>query len=367
MPNPISEIDTPALLVDLERLDANIQRFASAAAQAGTRLRPHIKTHKTLQVAARQLQAGAGGITAAKLSEAEVFADAGIKDIFIAYPVVGRQKALRAAHLAQRCRLIVGAESTEGIGYLSVAASEVGSTLFVSIEIDSGLHRTGVAPEAAEELCRLVLASPGLELEGIFTFRSTAFANAPTKDPAALGQMEGELMVGLAERLRATGIPIKEISAGSTPTGLAAAHVSGITEVRPGTYVFFDRMTTQAGISSTQEIALSILATVVSRPAPDIAIVDAGSKTFCGDIIPANAGLEGYGVTTDGVSGVVIRMNEEHGIVRLAPGFDPAIGEKLSFFPNHVCTSVNLSDELIVVQDGEVKEIWPIVARGRRQ
>ncbi len=364
---PASDVDTPALLVDLDRLEANIRRYAEIAAKSGVRLRPHIKTHKTLEIAQMQLRAGASGISTAKLSEAEVYAAAGITDIFVAYPVVGMEKARRAAKLAQHCHLIVGAESTKGIQQLSSAAGEIGTTLLVRVEIDSGLHRTGVAPDAAEALCHLVLESPGLQLDGIFTFRGASFPDAKTRDPQALGQLEGELMVALAEQLRNADIPVKEVSVGSTPTGPSAALVPGVTEVRPGTYVFFDRMTTQRGTSTPDEIALSILATVVSRPAPDIAIIDAGSKTFCGDIIPENAGLTGYGITTDGSNGVVMRMNEEHGIVRLAPGFAPEVGDKLAFFPNHVCTAVNLSDELVVVRKGKVQQVWPVAARGRRQ
>lgn len=361
------DVDTPALLVDRERLEANIRRYAEGAARAGVRLRPHIKTHKTLEIAAMQLDAGAGGITAAKLSEAEVFAQTGISDIFIAYPVVGVEKARHAASLARNCHLIVGAESAKGIQQLSEAASEAGTTVYVRIEIDSGLHRTGVVPDAAAALCRLVMDAPGLQLDGIFTFRSTSFSGAESHDPEELGRQEGELMADLAEQLRRAGIPVNEVSVGSTPTGLSAAQVHGVTEVRPGTYVFFDRMTTQKGTSAPEEIALSILATVVSRPAPDIAVIDAGSKTFCGDVVPEKAGLKGYGVTTDGESGIVVRMNEEHGIVRLAPGFAPEVGEKLTFFPNHVCTSVNLSDELVIVRAGVVQDLWRVAARGRRQ
>ncbi|WP_165423340.1 alanine racemase [Ktedonosporobacter rubrisoli] len=363
----IADIDTPALLVNEERLEANIQRYANMAAQNGVRLRPHIKTHKTLEIASRQLRAGAGGITVAKLSEAEVFSAAGIRDIFVAYPVIGREKAERAARLARESHLIVGVESAVGIQQLSEAAASAGATIFVRVEIDSGLKRTGVAPEKAEELCRQAMAAPGLELDGIFTFRGASFAGATSSDPQVLGRQEGELMVALTTRLREAGIPIKEVSIGSTPTSSGAVLVPGVTEVRPGTYVFFDRMTTGAGTSTYAEIALSILATVVSRPAPDLAVIDAGSKTFCGDVIPEKVGLEGYGITTDGKSGLVERMNEEHGIVRLAPGFSPQIGDKLTFFPNHVCTSVNLSDELLVIRDGSVKDAWSVAARGRRQ
>lgn len=361
------EVDTPALLVDHERLEENVRRYAELASQAGVRLRPHIKTHKTVEIAEMQLRAGAGGITTAKLSEAEVFVEAGVRDIFVAYPIIGSEKAQRAARLAQRCRLCVGVESEYGIRQLSQAVTEAGSTLFVRVEIDSGLGRTGVEQEQAEMLCRQVLAAPGLQLDGIFTFRGASFPEAPSRDPQVLGRLEGELMVALAERLRSVGIPIQEVSVGSTPTTPAAALVPGVTEVRPGTYVFFDRMTTEVGTSELSEIALAIVATVVSRPTDDLAIIDAGSKTFCGDVIPASVGLEGYGVTADGAKGVVIRMNEEHGIVRLAPGFTPEIGDKLLFFPNHVCTTVNLSDEIIVTRDGLIQDIWHVAARGRRQ
>ena len=365
--SPITELDTPTLLVDLDLLSANVRRFAALVGETGARLRPHIKTHKTIEIARLQLEAGACGITCAKLGEAEVYVEAGVRDIFVAYPIIGRAKALRAARLAQHCHLIVGVESSVGVQQLSEAAQEVGVTLNVRVELDSGLQRTGVAPDLAEELCRQVLAAPSLYLDGIFTFRGAAFPGAPTHDPAELGRLEGEWMVAQAERFRAAGIPIQEISVGSTPTTAGAAGVSGITEVRPGTYVFFDRMTCRQGTSAPGEIALSILATVVSRPAPDLAIIDAGSKTFCGDVIPANAGLTGYAVTVDGQSGIVERMNEEHGIVRLTNGYSPAIGEKLAFFPNHVCTTVNLSDELVIVQRGRVKDIWRVAARGRRQ
>jgi D-serine deaminase-like pyridoxal phosphate-dependent protein len=365
--HPVSEVDTPVLLIDRDQLEANIRRYAEIATQAGVRLRPHIKTHKTLEIAALQLHAGAGGITTAKLSEAAVFAAAGIHDIFVAYPIIGAEKARHAAKIAQNCHLIVGAENTKGIQQLSQAATEAGTTIFVRIEINSGLNRTGVEPPAAADLCRQVLAAPGLQLDGIFTFRGISFPGAPTHDLVQLGRQEGELMVALAKQLNEMGIPIKEVSIGSTPTTPYAALVPGVTEVRPGTYVFFDRMTTRAGTNSPDEIALSILATVVSRPAPDIAVIDAGSKTFCGDVVPEKAGLEGYATTTDGQNGIVVSMNEEHGIVRLAPGFTPEVGDKLTFFPNHVCTTVNLSDEMVVIQKGIVQNVWTVAARGRRQ
>lgn len=362
----IPGVDTPALVVDRDRLEANIRHFAEMVSQGGAALRPHIKTHKTLEIAGLQLKAGASGITCAKLGEAEVYADAGITDIFVAFPVIGLEKARRAAHLAQRCRLSVGVESTTGIQQLSEAASAAGVTLNVRLELDSGLRRTGIAADSAEALCRLILDAPGLRLDGIFTFRGVSFPGAPSRDAEVLGQQEGEWMVAQAEQLRAAGIPIDAISVGSTFTAAPASRVPGVTEVRPGTYVFFDRMTTRARANTLDEIALVVLATVVSRPSSGIAIIDAGSKTFCGDVIPANIGLEGYGVTVDGHSGIVERMYEEHGFVRLADGFSPAIGDQLAFYPNHVCTTVNLSDELVIIQQGIVTDRWQVAARGRR-
>ncbi|HLW02515.1 MAG TPA: alanine racemase [Ktedonobacterales bacterium] len=361
------EVDTPALLVDRDRLDANISRFAAMASRTGVALRPHIKTHKTLEIAALQVQAGASGITCAKLGEAEVYADAGFTDVFVAYPLIGQEKARRAAQLARRCTMTVGVESVTGIQQLSMAASEADVLLNVRLELDSGLRRTGVAAAEALELCRLILAAPALHLDGIFTFRGVSFPGAPTRESDVLGQQEGEWMVAQAELLRAAGIPINAVSVGSTFTAAAAACVPGVTEVRPGTYVFFDRMTTKGAANTLDEIALSVLATVVSRPAQDMAIIDAGSKTFSGDVVPAAVGLKGYGVTVDGHSGILERMNEEHGFVRLASGFVPAIGDHLAFFPNHVCTTVNLSDELVVMQQGIVTDRWRVAARGRRQ
>ena len=360
------ELDTPVLLVDRDRLEADVRRFADEASQGNASLRPHIKTHKTLEIAALQLRTGASGLTCAKLSEAEVYADAGFIDLFVAFPVVGREKARRAANLARRCKLIVGVESATSIQQLSEAASAAGAVIGVRLEIDSGLQRTGVAAEAAEALCRQILAAPGLRLDGIFTFRGISFPGAPSRESDVLGQQEGEWMVAQAERLRGAGIPIDAVSVGSTFTAGPAGRVPGVTEVRPGTYVFFDRMTARAGENTLDEIALSVLATVVSRPSPDIAIIDAGSKTFCGDVVPKSVGLEGYGVTVDGRSGIVERMYEEHGFVRLADGFDPAIGDQLTFYPNHVCTTVNLSDELLIVRQGAVIDRWRVVARGLR-
>jgi Predicted amino acid aldolase or racemase len=361
----IDELETPCMLVDLDKLEANIAKWQATIAANGVALRPHVKTHKVPEIGQMQIAAGAAGITVAKISEAEVFAEGGINDIFVAYPTIGASKWKRAAELARSITLTVGVDSLVGIEGLSAAAQEAGSTIRVRVEVDTGLNRSGVQPGEAEALCRAVLAAPNLELDGLFTFRGPNFPGANGRSADELGREEGQIMVDLAEELRSSGIPIKQISVGGTPTSRAAATVPGVTEVRPGTYVFSDWMMTAGGVVSEDEVALQILCTVVSRPAPDKATVDGGSKTFSGDSIPAKNGVPGYARAV-GYDAYVETMSEEHGVLRLGEGVDLKIGQRIGFHPLHVCPTVNLSDELIGVRNGVVEKVWPILARGKR-
>jgi D-serine deaminase-like pyridoxal phosphate-dependent protein len=361
----MEDLDTPCLMVDLDRMERNIRQWQAAIGAHGVALRPHVKTHKVPEIACMQLDAGAGGITVAKVSEAEVFAAGGACDIFIAYPVIGAQKWQRIAQLARQCSMIVGVDSEVGARGLSAAAMSAGTQIRVRVEIDSGLNRSGVQPGQAAALCRQIMQLPGLRLDGIFGFRSVMFGAAGGRSAAELGREEGELYVGWANQLRAQGIPIQHVSIGSTPTAKYAAAVPGVTEVRPGTYIFGDYMMAELGALSYDDVALSILCTVVSRPAPDKATLDGGSKTFCGDSIPARYHLQGYARAVQ-MDAYVESMSEEHGVARLGPGVNPQIGERIAFYPIHVCTTVNLSDELIGVRDGRVEKVWPILARGKR-
>lgn len=361
----IEDLDTPCMLVDLERMERNIGAWQSAIGTHGVKLRPHVKTHKVPEIACMQLDAGAGGITVAKVSEAEVFAAGGARDIFIAYPTIGAEKWRRVAELARTCIMTVGVDSEVGARGLSAAAQAAGVTIRVRVEIDGGLNRCGVQPDQAAPLCKLVLSLPGLELDGIFGFRSIFYATSQGRPASELGREEGELYVTLADQLRAAGIPIRSISVGSTPTARYAAAVPGITEVRPGTYIFGDYMMAEMGAMRYDDVALSILCTVVSRPAAGKATVDGGSKTFCGDSNPAKLGLKGYARAV-GLEAYVESMSEEHGVLRLGHDANPRIGDKIAFYPIHVCTTVNLSDELIGVRNGQVEKVWPILARGKR-
>lgn len=360
----VNDLPTPCLLVDVDRMEHSIHVWQHAIATAGASLRPHVKTHKVPALAQMQLAVGASGITVAKVAEAEVFAANGCHDIFIAYPVIGPDKWRRAAELARDTRLIVGVESAVGAAGLSTAATAGGVRLTVRVEVDLGLARSGVQPAATAALCQHVLSLPGLDLDGIFTFRSVGYPGGINRATADIAREEGERMVELAESLRAAGIPIRSVSAGSTPTARDVALAPGITEVRPGTYIFGDYMLAQRGVIGYQDIALSILCTVVSRPDSTTATVDGGSKTFCGDVVPTGE-LKGFARAVS-MDAYLERMSEEHGVVRLPAGADPQIGDRIAFHPIHVCTTVNLADELIGIRDGQVVEVWPILARGKR-
>ncbi|TJY42881.1 amino acid aldolase [Cohnella pontilimi] len=358
--------DTPYLLIDLHKTGANIEAMAQTAKACGVKLRPHAKTHKLPSMAKRQLEAGASGITVAKLSEAEVMAAAGIDDIFIAYPIVTASKAERAAKLSGTIRLIVGADSYEGSLILSEAAGRAGQTLQVRLEIDTGFKRTGVPYEDAVALAQRIHALPHLNLTGIYTFRGASIGGKPTLDLERAGLEEGELMVKLAERLRAEGLPIVDVSVGSTPTGAFAARVPGVTEIRPGTYVYQDRMQAKLGVCTLADCAAVVVTTVVSRPSPDYCVVDGGSKTFATDVQPGTEPLQlqGFGHIVEFPGAVLERMSEEHGIIRLDPECPAKVGDRLHIIPNHICSTVNLHN-YVYLADGERIEQVPVSARGR--
>jgi D-serine deaminase-like pyridoxal phosphate-dependent protein len=361
----LEELDTPAMLVDLDKMEQNIKSWQAEIGSHHVNLRPHVKTHKIPEIAKLQLEAGASGITVAKVAEAEVFAAHGIKDIFIAYPIVGAAKWQRVAELARDCQIIVGVDSEIGARGLNDAAREAGVTLQIRVEIDGGLTRSGVLPEAALELCQLIQSLPNLELDGIFGFRSIFFAAASGRSSEEIGLEEGEFFVGIANHLRLSGIPIRNISIGSTPTAKYAARVSGVTEVRPGTYIFGDYMMAELGAVSYDSVALSILCTVTSSSRSGQVTIDGGSKTFCGDVIPSKLNLKGYAKAVN-VDAYLESMSEEHGVVKHGDGVKLEVGDRLAFYPIHVCTTVNLSDELIGMRNGRVEKVWQVLARGKR-
>ncbi|SDO98851.1 D-serine deaminase, pyridoxal phosphate-dependent [Paenibacillus sp. yr247] len=361
-------LETPCIIIDTERMDRNIQVMADMVNKHHVKLRPHAKTHKLPSIALQQMEAGAVGITVAKVSEAEVMAANGVSNIFIAYPLVTVSKIERAIRLSEQIELIVGVDSLAGAQLLEQTASRLGHSLQVRLEIDTGLRRTGVLYEQASALAFEIARMPHLRLTGIYTFRGSLLAGKPTLDVAAAGQEEGKLMVQLAERLRAQGIAITDVSVGSTPTAAYAAAVEGVTEVRPGTYVFHDRMQARLGVCDLDDCAASVLVTVVSRPSADLAIIDGGSKTFATDVQPGTDPLQlrGFGHIVNLEDALLIRMTEEHGMVELGPLAQAAnlqIGDKLRIIPNHICSTVNLHNQVILQRSDKLERL-PVLARG---
>jgi D-serine deaminase-like pyridoxal phosphate-dependent protein len=358
----IHDLATPAVLVDVDALERNVTRMAERARSHGVALRPHAKTHKTLEIARLQVAAGAVGLTVAKTAEAEVFAEAGFGDLFVAYPVVGADKGRRLLALSDRLRLAVGVDSVEGAATLAGVFHGAGRRLDVLLKIDVGLHRVGVVPEDAPGLAQRVADLPGLRLRGLFTHGGHAYGEESPQGVAGVAQDEGRTMSEVASAIRAVGIPVETVSVGSTPTARGCMAVAGITECRPGNYVFHDLSQVNLGTCGLEDCAMTILATVVSVPARDRAVVDAGSKTLSSDPVRPRTG--GHGLIL-GRKSRLERLSEEHGVVAVAPGDQFQVGERLRIVPNHACVVSNLHDRLWAVRGDRVETTFAVAARGR--
>ena len=342
-----TQIDTPALLIDLDIMEANIQRLQEFLDEHGIGNRPHIKTHKIPAIAHKQLAAGAIGITCQKLGEAEVMADAGIQDILLTYNILGMAKLERLLRLNRRIRLLVTVDNSPVARGLAQAAQAAGQTLDVLVELGSHLERTGVPTVAGlVALAQEVDQLPGLRLRGLMTYPS-APEMAPTIQEAL-------------QAMQAAGLSTEIVSGGGTPVFRHAPQIPGLTEHRAGTYVYNDRMMVEAGAATWDDCALTVLTTVVSRPTPERAILDGGSKTFSSD-----NGLP-MGRILEYPEAVIYKMNEEHAYVdvsRCQPG--PAIGERVRVIPNHACGATNMHDQAYALRGDEVEAIWAIQARGK--
>jgi D-serine deaminase-like pyridoxal phosphate-dependent protein len=357
---PVPDLDTPVLLLDLDALQRNIARMARFFADKPAALRPHAKTHKCPQIALRQLKAGAIGITCAKVGEAEVMAQAGIRDILIANQVVGPLKIDRLTDLASSCDLIVAVDDPANVHALAQACQAKGVSLRVLVEVDMGMHRCGVQPgDAALRLAGQVCDAPNLQFAGLLGYEGHLVMVA---DPQQRANKVRQAMIPLQETcqlLRNAGLPTEIVSGGGTGTYDVTGTCPPITEVEAGSYVLMDA--TYHKVRPEFEIALTVLSTVVSRPAPDRLVVDAGIKSMTQEFgRPQPLGVEGASIR---------KLSEEHGILELA---DPGAvhlrpGDKVRLIPSHCCTTVNLHDTLYVVQDNALVDCWPIAARGRVQ
>jgi D-serine deaminase-like pyridoxal phosphate-dependent protein len=354
-------IDTPAVVVDLDRLDAAVGRMAAVMADRGVDLRPHAKTHKSIEVGRRQLAAGAAGLTVGTIGEAEVFADAGLDDLFIAYPLVPRgPKAARLRALARRSRLRVGVDSAGGVRAVADALGPDREAVELLIEIDSGGRRSGVAPSGAGEIARIA-SDLGLAVIGVFTHGGHGYAGPDARADAADDEVRS--LTTAASSLETAGVEARVVSAGSTPTAVHSAR-GAITEERPGTYVFGDRQQVFLGSIEPDAVAAVVAARVVSvNESEHRFVVDAGGKILGKDVASY---MPGHGEIPELGGAVVARVADYHGIVDVGPGDQmPEVGRVVTVVPNHICPVVNLVDSFVVVRGGELAGIWPVDARGR--
>jgi D-serine deaminase-like pyridoxal phosphate-dependent protein len=368
-PSPL----TPYAVVSIERLVANIQRMQALANHAGVRLRPHGKTHKSPVIARLQLDAGAVGICCAKLAEAEVFADAGVTDIRLPYPI-NPVNAPRVLALMDRATLSIIVDDPGVAAEWSAVMTRAGRRLNVLVKVDVGTHRVGVDPDAPGVVDTIaeIAALPGLSFRGLLSHAGHAYNAESPYAVAAIAARETEIMIGLASSLRARGVAVDEISVGSTPTASLIPSQRGVTEMRPGNYVFLDRTQVGLGSATIADCALFIVATVVSRPAADRAVLDCGSKTLTSDPARGFGATPGHGsvfLSSDENEAdpniVIERLSEEHAVCRVPVDSPLRPGDRVRVLPNHACTVTNLMDRLWLADAHGALTPLPVAARGR--
>lgn len=359
----VDQLETPALLVDLDVLERNLEDMAALAGRHGLALRPHWKTHKCPEIARLQLRHGAVGGTVAKPAEALAFLAAGFHDLLIATPVVDPRKIDRLLEARGNARIAVLVESGEGARRWAAGAERAGAPLDVLLDVDTGMGRTGVAPgEAAVELARAIAEEPRLRFQGVMTHAGHGYGASSPEELAAIGRAEGETLVATAEAIRGSGIECRIVSVGSTPTVRHSAAVPGVTEIRPGNYVFHDGIQVALGVVPRSRCALTVLATVTARPATDRVVLDAGSKTLTSD--RGRGGPAGFGFLKEAPDLTIARVWEEHGLIQVPAEAELRIGDRVQVVPNHACVVVNLHERLIAVRGDRVEGVWRIAARG---
>jgi D-serine deaminase-like pyridoxal phosphate-dependent protein len=360
----IHELETPAVVVDLDVMERNLSRMGDYCREQHLLLRPHTKSHKIPELAKRQLASGAAGITVAKLGEAEVMLDAGITDMLIAYPIVGAEKAQRLARIAERASITVSLDSEDSARAISAAAVRQGAKIGILCEIDVGFGRCGLSNEAElVTLAQKITALPALEFKGLMFFPGH-FGVGPEQRTALRVQVN-ELLDRCLEAFARADVPLAIVSGGSTPTVYESTGFHGVNEVRPGMYIFNDRNTAAISAALLADCALSVLVTVVSTAVHGKAIIDGGSKTFSSDRYQGEDG-NGFGLVKEDQAAEIERLSEEHGHLNIQRSERRyRVGDRLSVIPNHVCTTVNMHDEIYGVRGEQVEEIWRVAGRGK--
>ncbi|WP_096439572.1 alanine racemase [Alteribacter populi] len=361
---------TPSLLLDINQMKRNIERMVWSANKNGVNLRPHIKTHKSVEIARLEIEAGAYGITVATLSEAELFVKAGFKDILLAFPLVGKQKVDRLAALCQESKVIASVDDEYQAFLLQESAEAKGIEIEVWMKVNSGLNRCGVeSGKEALTLAQGIRQYGSLKLTGIYTHAGHAYGFTEKTERSRIAQEEAKAVLESVRLCEDEDISIPNRSVGSTPTYEEAGKFEGITEVRPGNAVFFDGVQEGLGVCEVTECALSVSASVVSIK-EDRIIFDAGSKSLTSEKgAHGNESVKGFGTIVEPVElqgFSLTRLSEEHGVLDGNGSPLPSIkfGETIRIVPNHACTAVNLYDTYTVIQDERVVDRWKVDARG---
>lgn len=361
---------TPCVVIDQAVMRRNIGRMQARATAGGKRLRPHGKTHKSPEIAAAQVAAGAVGLCCAKPGEAEVFVEGGVEDIRLAYPV-SPVHADRLLALARRARVSVIVDSLEVAGGWSDAMTQRGATLAVLLKIDVGLHRCGVDPDRQDvrHIVRTLAALPGLDLRGLLSHAGHAYGAASLDEIRDVVAREAALLARIREEAASDGIALDEVSVGSTPSAEASMTAAGVTEVRPGNYVFCDRTQVGLGAADWADCALTIVASVVSSGA-DRLVLDCGSKVLSSDGARGFGPTPGFGVVLgeDGqpdASLLIERLSEEHAVVQVTGHTSLHIGSRVRIVPNHACVVANLTNAYVLAEGDAVVGTLPVAARGR--
>lgn len=361
-------IDTPATLIREAILVRNITDMSQFARQIGINLRPHIKTHKIPRLARIQVNQGAVGIAVSKIDEAKAMIDGGIKDVLIADPFIGQGKISRVLKLSERAEITVTADSPEGIKVLGRGARDKGETLKVLLAVDCGFKGFGILPgEDVFTLARSVQEEEGLEFAGLMTHAGHSQGAKNPEQVQEIGKKEGQVLAQLAESLKNNGLSCPRVSAGSTPTAKVAGMVKGVTEIRPGNYVFNDLAQVSLGVAMEEDCALTVLTRVVSRPAADRCVIDAGSKTLSLDRgATGETVFSGFGKVKGHPEVVVSRLEEEHAILSIPPESEIKIGDLIEIIPNHAGQVMNLAGTVHVIRNEEPWEEWEISAVGSK-
>ncbi|MCL2240559.1 MAG: alanine racemase [Defluviitaleaceae bacterium] len=354
-------METPCIVINEATVRRNIQRMVAGLRAHGIAHRPHFKTHKSVRLAKMQLEMGAAGITCASLGEGETLADGGVTDIFLAYPIIGARKLARLVELSRRTALCTVVNSIEGAEGLNAAFAAAGTRIKVLIELDGGMGRSGITLDNINAFAQAITALPGLELIGVMTYRGNIYQNRGESEYVAETRKEAADLLKAQRQLQEIGIQVDVISSGSSFSSKFPQHLQGLTEARAGTYIYNDVSQLSTGMIQVEDCALTVLATVVTCPDKNHAVIDAGSKTLSSDLAKHGPG---YGYILEHPNATIEKLSEEHGYLRLPDGTQLNVGDTLHIIPNHVCAVVNLADTYWAF-DGQAHTEHPVDARGK--